>query len=332
MRSSQYFLKGLIAGVLVLSSSAAWAASADAQADDYPNRAIRLVVPYAPGGGLTVVGRPLAQRLSERLHQPVIIDPRPGAGTTLGTAVVARAPADGYTLLLTLAAFATGPSVYAHLPYDVERDFAPISTVSASTSILAVPPSLPVHTLAELKAYAKSKPGGLNYASSGQGGDMHLSIASLFKEVGIAGIHVPYNGGGPAVNALLAGQVDVMLVPASFGLPLVLSGRLRPIAVTSRERWKKDLPQVPTLAESGFKGVDLDGWSGVFAPAGTPASIVKKLNAEINAILAEPAFRQYLQGVNLAPLGSTPESFQATIERDVQRWKQVALQIGLSPE
>jgi tripartite-type tricarboxylate transporter receptor subunit TctC len=308
------------------------ALAAHAQDDDYPNHPIRLIVPYAPGGGLTVVGRPLAQKLSERLHQPVVIESRPGAGTTVGTAVVARAPADGYTLLLTLAAFATGPSVYAHLPYDVERDFDPVSTISASTSILAVPPSVPVHTLAELRAYAKRKPGGLNYASSGQGGDMHLSIASLFKQTGIPGTHVPYNGGGPAVNALLAGQVDVMLVPASFGLPLVLSGRLRPIAVSSRERWKKDLPDVPTLAESGFKGLDLDGWSGLFAPRGTPQAIVRRLNKEVNEILAEPDFRAYLESVNLTPLGGTPESFQSTVARDVQRWQQVALQIGLRPE
>ncbi|OZI37949.1 hypothetical protein CAL29_06190 [Bordetella genomosp. 10] len=308
------------------------AARAADTASPYPDRPIRLVIPYAPGGGLTVVGRPLAQRLSERLGQPVIIDPRPGAGTTLGTAVVAHAPADGYTLLLTLAAFATGPAVYAHLPYDIERDFAPVSTVSASTSILAVPPSLPVHTLAELKAYALRKPGGVNYASSGQGGDMHLSIASLFKKAGIPGTHVPYNGGGPAVNALLAGQVDVMLVPASFGLPLVLGERLRPIAVTSPQRWRKDLTQVPTLAEAGFEGVDLDGWSGVFAPAGTPRPVIARLNREINAILAEPAFRDYLASVNLRPLGSTPQAFAATIRQDAGRWREVALQIGLQPE
>lgn len=303
-----------------------------AQHSSYPDHAIRLVVPYAPGGGLTVVGRPLAQKLSERLGQPVFIESRPGAGTTVGTAVVARAPADGYTLMLTLAAFATGPSVYANLPYDVERDFEPISTISASTSILAVPPSVPVHTLAELREYAKRKPGGLNYASSGQGGDMHLSIASLFKQTGIPGTHVPYNGGGPAVNALLAGQVDVMLVPASFGLPLVLDGRLRPIAVSSRERWKKDLPDVPTLAESGFKGLDLDGWSGLFAPRGTPAAIVRRLNEEVNGILADPEFRAYLAGVHLTPLGGTPEAFETIVTRDVRRWQQVALQIGLRPE
>ncbi|MBV7482033.1 tripartite tricarboxylate transporter substrate binding protein [Bordetella sp. BOR01] len=322
-----------VAALLALAGATLTAAlPVHAQDIDYPDHAIRLVVPYAPGGGLTVVGRPLAQKLSERLGQPVVIESRPGAGTTLGTATVARAPADGYTLLLTLAAFTTGPSVYANLPYDVEHDFAPISTISASTSILAVPPSVPVHTLAELRDYAKRKPGGLNYASSGLGGDMHLSIASLFKQTGIPGTHVPYNGGGPAVNALLAGQVDVMLVPASFGLPLVLSGRLRPIAVSSRERWKKDLPDTPTLAESGFQGLDLDGWSGLLAPRGTPDAIVRRLNKEVNGILREPEFRTYLESVNLTPLGSTPESFEAIVTRDVKRWQQVALQIGLRPE
>lgn len=305
---------------------------AEAQGGPYPDHAIRLVIPYAPGGGLTVVGRPLAKKLSERLGQPIVIESRPGAGTTVGTAVVARAPADGYTLLLTLAAFATTPSVYANVPYDVLQDFTPISTISASTSILAVPPSVPVHTLAELREYALHKPGGVNYASSGRGGDMHLSIASLFKQTGIPGTHVPYNGGGPAVNALLAGQVDVMLVPASFGLPLVLDGRLRPIAVSSRERWKKDLPNVPTLAEAGFDGVDLDGWSGLFAPRGTPDAIVRRLNKEVNEILQQPDFRAYLESVSLTPLGSTPESFKTIVSRDVKRWKQVALQIGLQPE
>jgi tripartite-type tricarboxylate transporter receptor subunit TctC len=319
-------------GALALLLAAALPLTAAAQQGAYPDHAIRLVIPYAPGGGLTVVGRPLAQKLSEALHQTVVVDPRPGAGTTVGTAIVARAPADGYTLLLTLAAFATGPSVYAHLPYDVERDFAPVTTVSASTSVLAVNPALPVHTLAELAAYAKTRPGGVNFASSGTGGDMHLSIASLFDQMGIAGTHIPFNGGGPAVNALLGGQVDVMLVPASFGLPLILDGKLRPLAVTTAERWKEDLPQVPTLAESGFHGADLNGWSGIFAPRGTPPQIVQRLNFEVNRILAEPGFRDYLSSVHLTPLGRTSESFQAIVQRDVQRWRQVALQIGLQPE
>jgi len=316
----------------VLLSAAALLPAAGARAGQYPEHPIRLVIPYAPGGGLTVLGRPLAQKLSEALGQPVIVDTKPGAGTTLGTGIVARAPADGYTLLLTLAAFATGPSVYARLPYDVERDFVPIVPVSASTSILAVHPSVPATDLKELAAYARTKPGGVDYASSGTGGDMHLNIASLLDQAGIPGTHIPFNGGGPASNALMAGQVDVMLVPASFGLPLVLDGRLRPLAVTTAQRWKKDLTQVPTLAELGVADIDVNGWSGIFAPRGTPPEVVARINAEVNRILAEPQFRAFLESVYLTPLGGKPEDFRETVGSDVRKWRQVVQRIGLQPQ
>jgi tripartite-type tricarboxylate transporter receptor subunit TctC len=298
----------------------------------YPSRPIRLVVPYAPGGGLTVVGRPLVQRLGELLGQPVVMDNRPGAGTTLGTSIVARAAADGYTLLFTLAAFAASPSVYANLSYDVNKDFEPISSVSASTSVLSVHPSLPIKTLPELVDYARKKAGGINYASSGTGGDQHLSIAALFNRLEAPATHIPFSGGGPAINALLGGQVDTMLVPASFGLPHILAGKLRPIAVTTPQRWKNQLTSVPSLAEFNLQDVDWDGWSGVFAPKGTPAPIVQRLNQAINTILAEPAFREYLATVHLRPLGGPAAQFAGTVRQDVQRWKTVVAQIGLKPE
>ena len=300
-------------------------------AQDYPSKPIRLVVPYPPGGFNDTLARTLGQKLTASWHQPVIVDNRPGGGSTIGTNIAAKAAADGYTLLIASFAFAVNPSLYSSLPYDPDRDFAPIVLAATTPNLLVVNPQMPVHSIKDLIAFAKANPGKLNYASAGNGSSNHLSM-ELFKMLtGIDMVHVPYKGSAPAVNDLLGGQVNLMFDNAPNVLPQVKAGKLRALAVSSKQRSPivKDLPSV---AEAGVPGFDVSVWFGVMAPAGTPRSVIDRLNAEINAILHLAQIRQAFTNQGVEAAGSTPEEFASFLAAQKMKWSRVVKESGAKAE
>lgn len=306
-------------------------AATSALGQDYPAKSIRIIVPYAPGGGLDVVGRPIAQRLGEAYSQAVLLDNRPGAGTVIGTGMAAKSPADGYTLLLTLSALTIGPALNPKLPYDPVKDFAPIIWIGTTSYILSVHPSVPANNVKQLIALSKAKPGVFNYSSPGQGTDPHMA-AELFKLMtGVNWTHIPYNGGGPAATALMGGQVDLHFLPTSVGMPFVTAGKVKALAVSTAQR-SRLLPDLPTIAESGVPGYAAEAWSGILAPAGTPKEIVLKLNAAIAKIVRSADYRALLEGRMVEPVGSSVEQFAARIQDDVAKWQKVVKQGGIKTE
>ena len=298
------------------------AAPAFAQAD-YPSKPIRLVVPFPPGGTTDILARAVAQKLTVDWHQQVIVDNRPGAGGNIGADLVAKSPPDGYTLLMgTIGTQSINPSLYARMPYDAQKDFAPVILVAGVPNVLEVNPSLPVHTVQELIAYAKANPGKLNFASSGNGTSIHLS-GELFKSMaGVQMTHVPYKGSAPALADLVGGQVQLMFdnLPSSLGL--IKGGKLRAIAVTSAAR-APALPDIPTIAESGLPAYEATAWFGVLAPAKTPPAIVDKLNAAIGAWLASPEARDKLASQGAAAAGGTAADFARYIASETTKWANV---------
>lgn len=304
---------------------AAWtlAASLAIGQAPYPSKPIRLLVPFPPGGTTDILARAVAKRLTETWGQPVIVDNRPGAGGNIGADLVAKAAPDGYTLLMgTVGTQAINPSLYARMPYAAQTDFAPVILVAGVPNVLEVNPSVPVHTVRELIAYAKANPGKLNFASSGNGTSIHLS-GELFKAMtGVAMTHVPYKGSAPALADLVGGQVQLMFdnLPSSLGL--IKGGRLRAIAVTSAMR-AAALPDVPTIAEAGVPGYEAASWFGVLAPAKTPAPIVDKLNVTIGAWLATPEAKAQLQAEGAVAAGGTPADFTRFIARETAKWAKV---------
>lgn len=315
----------LIAALCVLLDSGASAA-----ASDYPARPVKVVVPYAPGGGLDVVGRLLLKKLGEALQQQFILENRPGAGTTIGSAYVARAAPDGYTLLLTLRALSISPSIYKKMTFDPEKDLEPISLVTRSGDILCVHPSVPVRNLKQLIAYARTHAGKLNYSSSGTGSDLHLTVAMFQEIAGIKMTHIPFGGGGPAFTALMSGEVDAMLVPGSFGFPFIKASRVRPLAVDEPSR-SSNLPNVPTFKEEGFDQVS-GSWSALFAPKGTPREIVMKLNAEVGKVLENSDTRSFYLERFLVPLAGTPETLAEWLRADISRWRKLVQNTGIVPQ
>jgi tripartite-type tricarboxylate transporter receptor subunit TctC len=302
-----------------------------ATAQNYPTRPIRLVVPQSPGGSTDQVARPLARQLGEALGQPVVVENRAGAGSVIGTDIVAKAAPDGYTLLAVAASFTISPSLYKQLPYDVERDFAPITMVSAFPNILVVHSSLPVTSVSELFSYLKKNPGEANYSSSGIGTGTHLSMELLKHLAGIDLVHVPYKGGAPSVNALLGGEVQVTLATISTALPHVKSGRLRALAVTSRQRVSA-LPEVPTLAESGVPGYEYSSWIGLLAPAKTPRAVVEKLGAEAARAARTPEMKAVLALEGAEPVGSSPDEFASLIRAELGRWSKLVAASGIKAD
>jgi tripartite-type tricarboxylate transporter receptor subunit TctC len=297
----------------------------------YPTRPIRIVVPQSAGGSTDLVARPLAQLLSGALGQNVIVENRPGAGSTLGTDVVAKSSPDGYTVLAVAASFAISPSLYRQLPYDPVGDFAPVTQVSAFPNIMVVPRSLPVTSIAELIAYARARPGQLNYASSGVGTGTHLSM-ELFKTLaGLDIVHVPYKGGAPAVNALLAGQVQVNLATISTALPYVKSGELRALAVTTAKRWPA-VPDLPTLAEGGLPDYEYSSWVGLLAPAKTPPAVVQRLWTETAKAARAPEMKRILAHEGAEPVGNSPAEFATIIQREIVTWKKVVEKAGIKAD
>ena len=316
--------------MLVALALAVIAASAAAQAP-YPNRPIRLVVPFAPGGATDILARGIGQKLAERLGQGVVIDNKPGAGTTIGADFVAKAPADGYTLLFAPTPFAISQVMMARLPYDAQKDFTPVALLAVSPFILVAHPSLPVRSMAELVALAKARPGSLAFCSAGNGTVPHLA-GELFKlRAGIDLVHIPYKGGGPAIVDLVAGQTQLMFATPVEVAQHVTTGRLKVLAATAPQRLAA-FPQVPTMEESGFANYDIRSWFGVIAPAGTPASVISKIAAELARSVENADIRERLAAQGAEILVKTGEDFAAFIRADIARWSEVVKASGAKIE
>ena len=302
-------------------------AAASVLAQGYPDKPLKLVVPFPPGGPTDIVGRLVAQKLAEGIGQPVVVENRPGAGGTVGSTAVARAPADGYTLLYGSTTLAIAPSLYKDLAYDPRTAFAPISLVSRGPIIAAVNAQLPAKTLKDFIALAKSSPGRINYGSAGSGTPPHLA-AELFKTVASVDlVHVPYKGGGPAVSDLAGGQVQVIFEGLPTLLPHIKSGKVRALAITGAKR-DPALPEVPTFAEAGLPGYDANFWNGLVAPAGTPAEVIARLNSVLVQALATPEVHAALVRLGLEAAGTTPQQFGDFIAAEIDKWARVVKASG----
>ena len=308
---------------LYCAQAAGFYAVAATTTQSYPTKPIRFIVPFAPGGSTDTLARTLGQKLSASLGQQVVVDNRAGANGNIGMEIVARAAPDGYTIVLGyIANLAIGPGLYAKLPFDPVRDYAPITQLASSPNILAVHPSLPVTSFKELIAHAKAHPGKLNYASASVASIGHLTGELLNHAAGIALVHVPYKGSGQAVIDLLAGQVPMMFSGMSSVMPHIKAGKLRPLAVTGAQR-SPAASAVPTIAESGFPGFEATAWYGVLAPARTPKPIVDRLHGDIVRALALPDVKERLNNVGFDLIGGTPEAFGAYIKTEIEKWTKV---------
>jgi tripartite-type tricarboxylate transporter receptor subunit TctC len=306
--------------------------AAAAGAQDYPTKPIRFVVPYAPGGNTDVLGRLIGLKLTEAWSQQVIIDNRAGAAGTLGAELVARAPADGYTIIMgTFGNVIVANSLYKNLKYDPLKDFEPVVLVSLPPGILVAHPSVPAKNVKELIGYAKSAPGKLNYGSPGSGAWNHLFFELFNKAAGIAITHVPYKGIAPAVVDLLGGHVQLAMSAFPTALPHFKSGRLRPIAVTSARR-SGLLPELPTIAESGLPGYEAAGWFGVMTPAGTPKAVIARLNGEINRILKLPEVVASLAADGAEPVGGTPQQMADSMRAGITKWSKLLRELNVRSE
>lgn len=303
-----------------------------ARANDYPSKAIKIVVPYAAGGSTDALARIVAERLGKRLGQAAIVENKPGASEQIAITSVTRAVPDGYTILLsTLSGLAVNPGLYQKLPYNPQKDLTPISLAATVPSAVVVHPSVPVKNMAELAAYLKSKPGQISYGSAGAGTPSHLGMEYYKKANGFDPVHVPYKGGAPALQEVMSGQVQLMMALVPEAMPLVKAGRLRALAVTTTKRLAA-YPDVPTVAESGGKDFDMTFWYAFMAPAGTPADIVTKLNQAIDAILAEKEVRSKLDELSLDVVGGAPAKVTELIKSDSAKWKKVIDDAGIKVE
>jgi tripartite-type tricarboxylate transporter receptor subunit TctC len=300
----------------------------DAHAQAYPTKPIRLIVPYPPGGGTDIVARLLSLKLTDTLGQQVVIDNRGGANAIIGTELGAKSPPDGYTLLFALPAnVAVNPSLYANLPYDPIRDFAPIAQLNTFPMLLVAHPSLPVTSVSDLVQLARSRPGQLNFASSGEGGGPHLAMELLKSMTKTNITHIPYKGGGPATNDLIAGQVQVMTGTLMSTLPFVKANRLRALGVTSARR-SQAAPDIPAVGET-LKGYDFSNWHGILAPRGTPAAIVEKLSVEIRKILQSNDVRERLASQGAEPVYGNPDDFMKLIKSEMVKYQLLLNNAGI---
>ncbi len=298
------------------------AAHAPATAQGYPAGPVRVIVPFPPGGGVDGAGRLISQKLTEALGKQFVVDNRPGANGMIGSELAAKAAKDGYTLMVNGANFVTTPSLYAKVSYDPVKDFEPVSLMALAPNVLVVHPSLPAKTVKELVALARARPGEVNYAGSGSGSTPHLA-AELFNTLAkVRMVHVPYRGTGPAIVGLMSGEASVMFMPTTNAVPLVRSGRLRALAVTSRERVPA-MPELPTVSESGLKGYESSQWYGMLAPAGAPADVLGLLSSQVMKIMQAPDMKQRLTGEGLVAVGSTREQFAAHIKVELAKWVEV---------
>ena len=317
-------LRGLL-GVLL------FAACVATQAQDYPTRPIRLVVPFAPGGGSDIAARILAEGLTQALGQTVVTDNRGGAGSTIGTDIVAKAPADGYTLLLGNISLAFNPALYKKLPYDALRDLAPVSLVVDQPNIMVAHPSLPAQSLKDFIALARAAPGKYTYASAGSGSGTHLATELLLMTLKLSLIHVPYKGTGPALTALLGNEISVFMSTFASALPHVKAGRLRTFGVTSAKR-AASLPEAPTIAEAGVPGFEYSTWYGLLAPAATPRAIVAKLNKTTVGVLESADIQKRYISQGMDPVPCTSAEFSAKLKAETEKWAKVVKATGAKGE
>jgi tripartite-type tricarboxylate transporter receptor subunit TctC len=320
----------------VVSASLLWVAAVIAggpaqAASRYPERPVRLVVPFAPGGTNDVMGRIVAERLANRLGQPFVVDNRAGANSVVGSEIVARAAPDGHTLLIVAAGFAINPSLRRKLPYDTVRDFAPIGLVGGGPYLMVVHPAVPAKTVNEFVDWAKPRPGQVNYASVGVGSPPHLAAELLKMTAGIDLNHIPYKGGGAVLPDLMAGRVSTFFGSISTLKPQVDAGKLRAIAVTTVRR-APAMPDLPTFVESGLKGYEVNGWYGLLAPGKTPASIVNRLNAELRRVLDEPETRERFLQRGMEPASGSAQDFARLIQSEIAKWAKVIRAAGIQPE
>jgi len=307
-----------------------WIAGA-ALAQPYPDKPVRFVVPYPPGGGTDVIARIVQERFQAALGQPVVIENRGGAAGSLGTDVVAKAPPDGYTVLFTLSSHTINPAIYAKLPFDTVKDFQPVGTVASLPQILVANNALPVNTVAELIALAKAKPGSLSFASVGNGSPGHLA-GELFKlRTGTVMTHVPYRGGGPAVTDVMGGQVPLLWVSIPAAAQFVKAGKLKALAVSTVKR-SAAFPNVPTMQEAGVADFEVDSWYAMFVPAKTPKPVVDKLNQALNTIVQEPDIRDKLLAQGSEGVGGTPEALAKVVSTELPRWAKLAKDASINAE
>jgi tripartite-type tricarboxylate transporter receptor subunit TctC len=312
----------IIAVIFTACTPVAWA---------YPEHPIRIVLGFPAGGGADVVLRTVTPGLAEELGQPVFVDNRPGAGGNIGMDVVAKAAPDGYTLLMAAPGLVTNASLYNSLPFDPVKDFAPIGMVASVPNVLVVNPSLSVHSVADLVAYAKQHPGELNYASSGIGTSLHLAATLFERDAGIRLTHVPYRGGPAAINDLIGGQVQMMFSVLPLAVPQIKGGRLRALAVTGETR-SASLPEVPTMIESGIDGYTATTWNGLVAPAGTPAAIIRQINAALGKVLERPDVRARFADMGQDVINGSPEDFGRLLQAETVKWENLIKTEGIKAE
>ena len=316
---------------LVLAAAFGVICAAPAAAQQYPARPLRIIVPFAPAGGSDHIARLLAQKLSETFGQQVVVDNRPGAGANIGIGIAAKAPPDGYTILLSSSAFTVNPTLYSKIPYDPFKDFQPLTCGGSSPNMVAVHPNLPAKTLPQLVELVKSQPGKHSYSSPGAGTTPHLSGEMFRMAFNLDLRHVPYGGAGPQVLSMLGGQVPIGFASVPSFAQQVKSGQLRGLAVTAEKRMSA-LPDIPSTGELGMKGLSGDTFQGIFARAGTPKPIVSRLHAEITKVLAQPDVREKLGAIGFEPCSNSPEEFTAQVKSDIERWGKVIRAAGIKAD
>ena len=314
-----------------LALAAALLATLPAQAQDWPNKPVKMIVPFPPGGGTDTVARPLAAKLSTILGQQVVIDNRGGAGGTIGAAVAAKAPADGYTVLLYSVHGAVAAAAYKNLSYDLEKDLVPVTTAAIFPDVLVAANRVPAKTLTELIAFAKANPGKINCGSAGNGTSRHLSCEMFAAAAGSKATHVPYKGTGPATAALVAGEIDYIFEALGSAAGQIRGGTVRPIVVTSAKR-SPSFPEIPTAMESGLPGFDVTSWYGLWVPAGTPKAVIDKLRSAVVKAFEEPDLKETWFKLGAEPGGSTPEAFRDLISRDIAKWGKVVRESNITIE
>jgi tripartite-type tricarboxylate transporter receptor subunit TctC len=323
--------RGLLVGAVLIFSDALAQSGPGDFAAMFPSRPIRILVPSTPAGASDFLARLISPKLTDAWHQQVVVDNRPGAGGIIGSEIVARAAPDGHTLLIVATGYTVNPFLYARLPYDTVKDFAPVTLLVSTTHVLVVHSSVPANSIKELLNLAKAKPGQLTYATSGIGTGGYLAVELFKKMAGIDMIGVPYKGAGEATAAVLGGQVQMLFTQVAPALPHIRSGKLRAFATTSLQR-SPELPEVPTLSESGLTGFQVDAWNGVLGPARTPAKVIAKLQSEIARILHSPEIKARLASFGFEPVGSTPAQFAALIRTEMEKWERLIKEAGIKPE